>query len=341
MDKTGTITEGSPTVIDLFQINKGGTVLSGSDIEINSEKEILQIMGSCERYSEHPIGKAIASYAEQSGIRFSEVKEFSIEVGMGVRAIYEGSHVLIGSERFMHENGLDIAEARSDSFTARTPAHEECVDLKKRAEEIEREGNTVVFLAINNEVVAVLGIGDKIRETSKSAITQIKDMGIELVMLTGDNALSAHAVGKKVGISRVRANLKPADKSDEIKKIQQSGKIVGMIGDGINDAPALATADVSFAIGTATEIAMETANITLVKGDISRSFDALKLSKQIMKTIKQNLFWAFGYNVLAIPLAASGFLNPMIAAGAMAFSSVSVVANSLRLRSYKLGSEIK
>ncbi len=161
-------------------------------------------------------------------------------------------------------------------------------------------------------------------------------MGIEIVMLTGDNEIIAGAVGKEMGIGSVKANLKPADKCSEIKKIQESGKVFGMIGDGINDAPALATSDVSFVIGTATEIAMEAANITLVKGDISKAWEALKLSKQTMNIIKQNLFWAFGYNVLAIPIAAVGLLNPMIAAGAMAFSSVSVVTNSLRLRKFKL-----
>jgi Cu+-exporting ATPase len=175
-----------------------------------------------------------------------------------------------------------------------------------------------------------------VRETSKDAIQEINDMGVEVVMLTGDNEVVAETVGKEMDIMTVKSNLKPADKCDEIKEIQQSGKIVGMIGDGINDAPALATADVSFAIGTATEIAMEAANITLVKGDILRACEALKLSRQTMNIIKQNLFWAFGYNVLALPVAALGFLNPMIAAGAMAFSSVSVVTNSLRLRRFKL-----
>ncbi|MEE9604162.1 MAG: HAD-IC family P-type ATPase, partial [Candidatus Scalindua sp.] len=157
-----------------------------------------------------------------------------------------------------------------------------------------------------------------------------------IVMLTGDNSIVAEIVGKEMGIGSVKANLRPADKCEEIKQIQESGKVVGMIGDGINDAPALATSDVSFAIGTATEIAMEAANITLVRGDISKAWEALKLSKQTMSIIKQNLFWAFGYNVLAIPIAAVGLLNPMIAAGAMAFSSVSVVTNSLRLRRFKL-----
>ena len=174
------------------------------------------------------------------------------------------------------------------------------------------------------------------RDTSKDAIQRINDMGVEVVMLTGDNEVVAETVGKEMDIMTVKSNLKPADKCDEIKEIQQSGKIVGMIGDGINDAPALATADVSFAIGTATEIAMEAANITLVKGDILRACEALKLSRQTMNIIKQNLFWAFGYNALALPVAALGFLNPMIAAGAMAFSSVSVVTNSLRLRRLRL-----
>ncbi len=337
LDKTGTITEGRPTVIDLLSIGRREKAFSGNSVVVNTENNVLQIMGSCERHSEHPIGRAIVSHAEKLGIPFLEVKDFSIEVGMGVRASYEGSHILIGSERFMRENGIDIATTLYVNGKESSSPHAENSDLKKRVEEIESKGRTVVFLAINSEVVAVLSIGDKIRETSKSAIDHIKEMGIEVVMLTGDNTVSAHTVGKEMGIPSVRANLKPADKTDEIKRIQQEGKVVGMIGDGINDAPALATADVSFAIGTATEIAMETANITLVKGDISRSWEALKLSKQIMKTIKQNLFWAFGYNILAIPLAASGLLNPMIAAGAMAFSSVSVVTNSLRLRNFNLG----
>ncbi|MCP5005105.1 MAG: copper-translocating P-type ATPase [Planctomycetes bacterium] len=342
LDKTGTITEGRPEVLDLLYIDSGSgkKAISGNGIEIDSERNILQIMGSCEKHSEHPLGKAIVSYAEKRGIGFTEVKDFSIEAGMGLRAIFEGAQVLIGNERFMQENGVDMTTDRPDVLIDSSSHRERVAGLYKKAKEIEGEGRAVVFLAINNEPVAVVSIGDKIRETSKNAIDHIKDMGIEVVMLTGDNAVSARVVGNEVGIQSVKANMKPADKSDEIKKIQKGGKIVGMIGDGINDAPALATANVSFAIGTATEIAMETANITLVKGDISRSWEALRLSKEIMKTIKQNLFWAFGYNILAIPLAASGLLNPMIAAAAMAFSSVSVVANSLRLRKFKLGEHI-
>ncbi|MDR4499036.1 MAG: copper-translocating P-type ATPase [Candidatus Scalindua sp.] len=333
LDKTGTITVGKPTVTDLYFVKEKKTI-SGDKFEMNSESDILPIMGSCERHSEHPIGKAIVSYAEKAGVRFKEVNDFRAVVGMGICAVYGGSHVLIGSERFMRENAIDLF------LTVSTGTPMDSMYLKRKADEIESEGKTVVFVAVNNEAVAVAGVGDKIRDTSKSAIGEIKDMGIEVVMLTGDNEVIAHSVGREVGITCVKANLKPADKSDMIQKIQQDGKVVGMIGDGINDAPALATADVSFAIGTATEIAMEAANITLVKGDISKTGEALKLSKQIMKTIKQNLFWAFGYNVIAIPLAAAGFLNPMIAAGAMAFSSVSVVSNSLRLRNFKLGTDV-
>jgi P-type Cu+ transporter len=323
LDKTGTITEGRPAVTDLFKRANGRRVSAETDEEKtkNTEKGILHIIGSCERHSEHPIGKAIVHYAEGQGIDLKEVKSFKTITGMGVQAVYDGSIVQIGSERLMKENNIDTS------------------DLRQKAMEIERKGRTVAFLAVDNEIEAVLGIGDVIRKTSKDAIKKIKDMGIEIVMLTGDNKIIAEIVGKEMDIKNIKANLKPADKSDEIKKIQGNGKVVGMIGDGINDAPALATSDVSFAIGTATEIAMEAANITLVKGDISKAWEALKLSKHTMSIIKQNLFWAFGYNVIAIPIAAVGLLNPMIAAGAMAFSSVSVVTNSLRLRKFKLKEE--
>ena len=315
LDKTGTITEGKPRVTDLFNINDEKET---AETDNKNGLDILHIIGSCEQHSEHPIGMAIVHYVREQGIDLEEVKDFKAIAGMGIRAIYNESTVLIGSDKLMTENNIDVSE------------------LKQKAMEIKDEGKTIAFLAVDNKAESVIGIGDVVRETSKDAIQEINDMGVEVVMLTGDNEVVAETVGKEMDIMTVKSNLKPADKCDEIKEIQQSGKIVGMIGDGINDAPALATADVSFAIGTATEIAMEAANITLVKGDILRACEALKLSRQTMNIIKQNLFWAFGYNVLALPVAAFGFLNPMIAAGAMAFSSVSVVTNSLRLRRFKL-----
>ena len=315
LDKTGTITEGKPKVTDLFNINDEKET---AETDNKNGLDILHIIGSCEQHSEHPIGMAITHYVKDQGIDLEEVKDFKAIAGMGVSAIYNGSTVLIGSDKLMTENNIDVS------------------GLKQKAMEIKDEGKTIAFLAVDNKAETVIGIGDVVRDTSKDAIQEINDMGVEVVMLTGDNEVVAETVGKEMGIVSVKSNLRPADKCDEIKEIQQSGKIVGMIGDGINDAPALATADVSFAIGTATEIAMEAANITLVKGDISRACEALKLSRQTMNIIKQNLFWAFGYNVLALPVAALGFLNPMIAAGAMAFSSVSVVTNSLRLRKFKL-----
>ncbi len=321
LDKTGTITEGKPRVTDLFHKMDDEKEITETGTE--KAKDLLHIMGSCEQHSEHPIGKAIVNYVRDQGIDISVVKEFQTVTGMGIWASYNWSTVLIGSERLMEENNIEVS------------------GLKQRAAEIKSEGKTVAFMAIDNEIKAVIGIGDVVRETSENAIQRIKDMDVEIVMLTGDNEVVAKAIGKKMNIKTVLANLKPSDKCDEIKELQQSGKVVGMIGDGINDAPALATADVSFAIGTATEIAMEAANITLVKGDITKAWEALRLSRQTMKIIKQNLFWAFGYNVLAIPFAAFGLLNPMIAAGAMAFSSVSVVTNSLRLRRFKLESEKK
>jgi len=315
LDKTGTITEGKPKVTDLFNINDEKET---AETDNKNGLDILHIIGSCEQHSEHPIGMAITHYVKDQGIDLEEVKDFKAIAGMGVSAIYNGSTVLIGSDKLMTENNIDVS------------------GLKQKAMEIKDEGKTIAFLAVDNKAETVIGIGDVVRDTSKDAIQEINDMGVEVVMLTGDNEVVAETIGKEMDIMTVKSNLKPADKCDEIKEIQQSGKIVGMIGDGINDAPALATADVSFAIGTATEIAMEAANITLVKGDISRACEALKLSRQTMNIIKQNLFWAFGYNVLALPVAALGFLNPMIAAGAMAFSSVSVVTNSLRLRRFKL-----
>ena len=315
LDKTGTITEGKPRVTDLFNINDEKET---AETDNKNDLDILHIIGSCEQHSEHPIGMAIVHYVREQGINLEEVKDFKAIAGMGIRAIYNESTVLIGSDKLMTENNIDVSE------------------LKQKAMEIKDESKTIAFLAVDNKAESVIGIGDVVRETSKDAIQEINDMGVEVVMLTGDNEVVAETVGKEMGIVSVKSNLRPADKCDEIKEIQQSGKIVGMIGDGINDAPALATADVSFAIGTATEIAMEAANITLVKGDILRACEALKLSRQTMNIIKQNLFWAFGYNVLALPVAALGFLNPMIAAGAMAFSSVSVVTNSLRLRRLRL-----
>ena len=315
LDKTGTITEGKPRVTDLFNINDEKET---AETDNKNDLDILHIIGSCEQHSEHPIGMAIVHYVREQGINLEEVKDFKAIAGMGIRAIYNESTVLIGSDKLMTENNIDVSE------------------LKQKAMEIKDESKTIAFLAVDNKAESVIGIGDVVRETSKDAIQEINDMGVEVVMLTGDNEVVAETVGKEMGIVSVKSNLRPADKCDEIKEIQQSGKIVGMIGDGINDVPALATADVSFAIGTATEIAMEAANITLVKGDILRACEALKLSRQTMNIIKQNLFWAFGYNVLALPVAALGFLNPMIAAGAMAFSSVSVVTNSLRLRRLRL-----
>ena len=318
LDKTGTITEGKPRVTDLF--HKADGEKETTEMGTEEAKNLLHIMGSCEQHSEHPIGKAIVNYVRDNYIDISEVKEFKTVTGMGIWASHNWSTVLIGSERLMEENNIEVS------------------GLKQRAEEIKSEGKTVAFMAIDNEIKAVIGIGDMVRDTSENAIQRIKDMDVEIIMLTGDNEIVAEAIGKKMNIDTVHANLKPSDKSNEIKRLQQNGKVVGMIGDGINDAPALATADVSFAIGTATEIAMEAANITLVKGDITKAWEALRLSRQTMKIIKQNLFWAFGYNVIAIPFAALGYLNPMIAAGAMAFSSVSVVTNSLRLRRFNLTS---
>lgn len=301
-DKTGTITEGKPSVTGVYNVGD------------YTDDKICETIGSCERFSEHPIGMAVLQYAKERGAKLTDAEEFLALPGKGMSAKYNGGTVYIGNESLMRENNVDVAP------------------LESMVNELKNGGNTVFYFTVNGSVKAVIAIADTIRDSARNAIEQIKSFGIIPVMLTGDDNNTAELVAKKVGISRFKGRLRPEDKIREIQDYKAQGNVVGMVGDGINDAPALAAADVSFAIGSGTDIAIESAGITLVKGNIVKVAETIRISQQTMKIIKQNLFWAFGYNLAALPIAALGLLNPMIAAGAMALSSVSVVANSLRLR---------
>lgn len=303
-DKTGTITKAKVTLTDIIVL---------SDID---EREILKISASCERESEHPLAKAVVNEAEKRSINLKKPKDFKAEAGMGLIALYDDKKVSIGNRKLMKK--LGIYDESIENFLI----------------PLENEAKTTMILAVEDEVKAIIAISDIIKSSSKAVINEIKNLGINVYMITGDNYRSANAVAKEVGIVNVIAEVMPEDKVDELLKIKEKG-IIAMVGDGINDAPAIAAADIGIAIGTGTDIAMEAAGITLMSSDLKGVLTAIRLSKKTMKTIKQNLFWAFIYNILGIPLAAFGLLNPMIAGAAMAFSSVSVVTNSLRLRNFK------
>ena len=300
-DKTGTITEGKPKVTDLLK-------LSGL-----SEEKLISLAASAENNSEHFLGKAIVAYAKEQSIELQECTHFSSETGRGIEAEVEGEKLLLGNNAWLSDQGIAV-----DGLLA-------------AASDFSGEGKTPVFMAINGKAAAVFGIADKPRPQAIQAIQHLKKLGIQTLMVTGDTEKTARYIAAIVGIETVIANAKPEQKLAIIHQFQKEGKNVGMIGDGINDAPALAAANVGFAIGTGTDIAIESADMTLVHGDITKVTEAIQLSTDTIRIIKQNLFWAFGYNVIAIPVAAMGKLNPMIASAAMALSSVSVIVNSLRL----------
>jgi Cu+-exporting ATPase len=303
-DKTGTITEGKPSVTEVIPFN-------GYDAA-----EVLERAASIEKRSEHPLGEAIVRYALREGVPFPTVDVFQSLTGLGVAGIVDGVPVAAGTLRLMREYAIDVAGVLETSAR------------------LSSEGKTPIVVALGGKVAGVIGVADTIKPTSGNAIRALHSMGIETVMLTGDNEQTAHAIAAEAGVDRVLAGVLPHEKADHIKALQSGGKVVAMVGDGINDAPALAQADVGIAMGTGTDIAMETAGITLMNGDLGGVARVIRLSTRIVATIKQNLFWAFVYNVIGIPLAALGFLSPMIAAAAMAFSSVSVVSNSLRLKRF-------
>jgi P-type Cu+ transporter len=329
LDKTGTLTRGLPALTDL---------VVGDEID---EVELLRLVASAERASEHPLGEAIVRGAKKRGLSLVEAEGFEAVSGGGVRARVEGREVLVGSHRFLSELGVS-----EDG-------------LLPKGEELAREGKTPVFVAVDGELAGLVAVADVVREESWEAIKRLHSIGLEVAMLTGDNRRTAEAIARQLGVDRVVAEVRPEDKANEIMRLQAEGQKVGMVGDGINDAPALAQADVGIAIGTGTDVAMEAADLTLISGDVRGVARAINLSKATVRNIKQNLFWAFAYNVALIPVAAGvlyplfsdgsvpeilrpvlgeyGFLNPVLAAAAMALSSVTVVSNALRLRGVKVG----
>lgn len=305
LDKTGTITKGEPEVTDIISFKS------------LDKDELLRIAATVEKSSEHPLGQAIVRKGEEELLMITEAEDFSAIPGKGLKAIFEGKTIYIGNRKLMKEGGISIEIGEEELLR------------------LESEGKTAMLVAIDGNLAGIIAVADQIKENSKKAIAGLKDMGLEVYMITGDNERTAKAIAKQVGIYNVLAEVLPENKAEVVEKIKKEGKLVGMVGDGINDAPALAASDIGFAIGTGTDVAMEAADITLMRGDLTGIVTAIRLSHRTMKTIKQNLFWAFFYNSIGIPFAALGFLNPMIAGAAMAFSSVSVVTNSLRLKKFK------
>jgi len=312
LDKTGTLTKGEPSVTDI----------TGS--EKFTKREILTLAASAEKGSEHPLGEAIINKAEEEGIGLLESKDFQAIAGHGIEAIVDSKRILLGNLRLMEEKKVSLN------------------GLLDKAEQLSNDGKTPMFLAVNGVAGGIIAVADTLKENSKEAVGALHQMGLEVVMLTGDNERTAKAIASQIGIDRVLAEVLPEMKAEEVKRLQAQGKKVGMVGDGINDAPALAQADVGIAIGTGTDVAMESSDITLISGDLRGIVTAIALSKATIRNIKQNLFWAFAYNTILIPVAAGVLfpffgilLNPIFAAGAMAISSVTVVSNALRLRRFK------
>jgi Cu+-exporting ATPase len=334
LDKTGTLTQGQPIVTD---------IIAAAGFK---EDDLLMITASAERGSEHPLGESIVNAAKEKNLSLVDVKEFNAIPGHGIEARVNGQQVIMGNLKLMKDRGMSLD------------------GLEEKAIQLSNEGKTPMFIGVDNHIGGIVAVADTLKPNSKDAVRELQRLGLEVVMLTGDNTRTAEAIARQVGIDRVLAEVLPEHKAREVKRLQEEGKVVAMVGDGINDAPALAQADVGIAIGTGADVAMEAANITLISGDLRGVVTAISLSKRTLRTIKQNLFWSFAYNVSLIPVAAGilyfvfgqtgtpaglrfffgdyGFLNPILAALAMASSSVTVVSNSLRLKRYKpakLGSE--
>jgi len=305
LDKTGTLTRGKPEVTDIVPFDGIG------------EKDLLALAASAEQGSEHPLGEAILARGKAEGVQLLPASDFTAVPGHGLEARVGGRMVRLGNLKLMARHGLSLDGHMS------------------AAERLEGEGKTVMFLADERRVLGAVAVADTLKESSPAAVRALEEMGIEVWMLTGDNRRTAEAIAAQVGITRVMAEVLPEEKAAKVQELKRGGKVTGMVGDGINDAPALAAADVGFAIGTGTDVAMEASDVTLMRGDLMGVADAIRLSRATLRKIRQNLFWAFVYNVLGIPLAALGFLSPVIAGAAMALSSVSVVSNALLLRRWR------
>ncbi|MGG0592859.1 heavy metal translocating P-type ATPase [Priestia megaterium] len=306
LDKTGTVTNGTPELTDV-RIAQG-----------YEENELLQLVASAERLSEHPLAQALVAGIKNKGIEIQDPLSFEAIPGYGVKATVQERELLVGTRKLMNQHKVNI-----------NTALEEMTNL-------EREGKTAMLVALDGKYAGILAVADTIKATSKEAVSRLKEMGLEVIMITGDNRQTAQAIAMQAGIEHFIAEVLPEGKAEEVKKLQRPGKQVAMVGDGINDAPALALADIGMAIGTGTDVAMEAADITLMRGDLMSIADAIEMSRKTISNIKQNLFWAMGYNTLGIPIAAVGLLAPWVAGAAMAFSSVSVVLNALRLQRVRL-----
>jgi Cu+-exporting ATPase len=312
LDKTGTITEGKPAVVDIVAT---GTL---------SDTELLKFTASAERRSEHPLGEAVVRAARERPVSLAEPARFQAMSGFGIEADVDGHSVLAGNAHLLRDRGIAL-----DGY-------------EKVLEELVSEGRTAMFVAIDGVFQGIIAVADLVKPEARDAISELRRMGLEVVMVTGDNARAAQAVAAEVGVDRYYAEVPPDRKADLVRRLQQEGKVVGVVGDGINDAPALAQADVGIAIGTGTDVAMEASDITLIRGELFGVVTAIRLSRATLRTIKENLFWAFVYNIVGIPVAAGVLypvagvlLSPIIASAAMSFSSVSVVLNSLRLRRFR------
>ncbi len=305
LDKTGTITEGKPSVTDIVPMG---------DMQGNA---LLTLVAALEQRSEHPLSVAIVEAATRKGLTLPEPESFSAQAGAGVTGVVEGKAIAAGNETLMKEWSVETDSSRIS------------------AERFSGEGKSVIYVAIDGRAAGVIAVADNVKSSSPAAISDLRTMGLDVVMLTGDNPKVASSIAAQAGVTSVVAGVRPDEKAEHVRRLQADGKVVAMVGDGINDAPALAQANVGIAMGTGTDVALETADITLMSGDLRSLVVAIRLSTRTIRTIKQNLFWAFIYNVVGIPLAALGQLNPMIAAAAMAFSSVSVVTNSLRLKRFR------
>ncbi|KAF1678394.1 copper-exporting P-type ATPase CopA [Bacillus sp. SKDU12] len=305
LDKTGTVTNGKPQLTDASPVGRF------------EETDLLQFAAAAETGSEHPLGEAIVAGVKDKGLEIPKLTRFEAKIGAGILAEAGGKTILVGTRKLMESEQV---EHRS---------------LLAQMEELEAEGKTVMLVSIDGEAAGLVAVADTIKDTSRAAVARLKELGLDVIMMTGDNRRTAEAIAKEAGITSVIAEVLPEQKAAEISRLQKEGRQTAMVGDGINDAPALATADIGMAIGTGTDIAMESADITLIRGDLNSIADAIRMSRLTMKNIKQNLFWALGYNSLGIPIAALGFLAPWIAGAAMAFSSVSVVLNALRLQRVK------